>query len=412
MWKKRILGFAAALAVFSCSPSGSSPSGVPRILMTVPSDAIAVCAFGSLQDALEQATPTDSPLRRLDAGSYLSGRPAAVAYVYNGSLCPILSLDAGKGKGADDLLHTADSLGMCCARIDSCFGHNPALLFSCSQNALASAARHITDAQESILSATLFEEAAALADGRDCIILKNERCDKYLQTGELDRYYKRADVAGFFSRFAPWTVLVRENEGYDILAVPTADTKYFSKLSEKLECRDSRIGAALPDSVDFAICLNVGGDFRSAYEEWMDGCVRLDRYNRKMTALKKDSGTSPKVWEKENGISEIAAAAWDSHKVLLVRSSATGPDSISGNPCRGFISELYGAAFTFPDTLMVADGEWTAYGLEDDLRAWLEAPKAGDEGVRWPVKGNRFAVCTASGMIYSDNKGIHLNFNN
>ena len=415
MSKNRILGLIAALSVFGCAPSGDGPAGIPEILRAVPSDAIAVCTYDRLSDALADSAVLSAPMLSLQAGRRLEGRAAAVSFVYNGRLSPILSVDAGSAQSADELLLKADSLGLCSARIDSCLasGRGGVLLFSPSPNALESTMRHMTDAGESVLSANLFADAVLSASGRDCIILRNEKADRYLPTADFTKYYKKGQVTGFFSKFAPWTTLVRDSEAgrFKVEPVPCPDSRYFSNLAGKLPGTDGRLGEAVPDSSDFVIALSVGGNFRSIYEEWLDACVKLGGYEKKITELRKTFRKSPKDWEKENGVSVVAAAAWDSHRVVLVRTAANGPEELSGNPLPGFISALYGPAFAFDDSFRAADGRWTAFGSEEDVLAWKEAPKAGRDRPVPSGKGCRFAVSTPSGSIWSDEDGIHLKIN-
>ena len=105
MDKKRVLACLLALPLlFSCGQPSRKADAVreerriPELLAAVPSDALAVICYDRLSEGMRLLDST-SVLHKLDLKAFKNAK-MALSLCYNGSLVPVLALDAGRA-GAD-----------------------------------------------------------------------------------------------------------------------------------------------------------------------------------------------------------------------------------------------------------------------------------------------------------------------
>lgn len=413
----RTLAIAASiLLLFSCG-TPKVEKHIPELLDFVPSDALVVASYDKVCDAVE-LLDTSSILRKIDYGQ-LKGSKAVLSVCYTSSLIPILAIDTGKAaqdtsKAVMDILEQAVIEGIRAEYIhgEDNGGRRGALVITSSITELNSARRHFNE-NVSIVEADGFTSALEKTRGsKDWIILRNSGADRFIPRNFLMSFIPRRDFTAFMQKTADWTVMVPESKSEFILDEVSGDfDTYYTKMLGGLPLTQSKLAQMLPRSTEFAISLPTPqGDFREAYEHYLDAVVKLEKYDRKIEDLKEEYGKSPVVWEKELGIKEVAVIKWNNRSVSLVRTGKQVKDSgISQNPYRGFIPALYGSSFAInDDTCFVCSEGWMVFGGEEDLEAFLNCSH-GLEGRSWPGKHARAVVLTPAFMFNWDKDGMHFN---
>ncbi len=391
---------------------------IPALITTVPSDALGVVCYDRCAEGLSLYDST-SVLHRLDLSAFKNAR-MALSLCYNGSLVPVLALDAGRApadssEAVSGLLAQAASLRLRAEYFppDEEVHRDGFLLISPSDAQLTAVKRHLSE-HTSILDAPGFREALAAADDDQFVILRNGGAERLAPASWLKGFFPRRELTGFLRSVADWTVLKPLSDGFTVLPVCSDSDTYYANILALLPFGDSRLGAILPEDTRLAVALPVSQpQTRQAVERWQDASVKLTRYKRTLEELRKASGKDPLKWEKELDIKEIALVHFGGGAVTLVRPAKAVEDrEPTENPWRGFLSILYGSAFGLPDdSHTAAYGGWYLYGSEAAVRAFLDAGRPEGTGTRWPGRGCRLLVYEPDKTLAWDKKGIRLQWN-
>lgn len=423
MRKKRLLFLLVLpLLLSACGGNGGhtdkplSERRIPELIAAVPSDALAVLCFDHCAEGLAYYDST-SVLHQLDLSAFKNAS-MALSLCYNGSLVPVLALDAGRTEAADSasavsgLLEQAASLRLKAeyVRPDPEAKRRGFVVITPSNAQLTAVRRHLTE-YTSILDAPGFRQALAAATSGQFIIFRHSGADRLVPKDWLKDFFPRRDLTEFLQKAADWTVLSPEADGFSVTPVSNTSDTFCASFLEGLPSADSKLGAVLPDTVRLALALPVQlSQTREAFEHYQDASVRLTRYHKQLDALKKASGKDPLKWEKELDIRELALVHFDGGAVTLVRPARAVQDREPGeNPWRGFIPALYGSAFALADdSVCAALGGWYIYGSEASVQAFLEASRLQEPAAKWPLKACRFALQINDKTLAWDKKGIKL----
>ena len=390
-------------------PSETSDRRVPELIRTVPSDAIAVVCYDRSSEGMRLYDST-SVLHRLDLSGF-STSDMVLSLSYNGSLAPVLAIEAGKSE--------ADSLSAVSALIadarsnrlqaelvsaEQTGSRGGAVVITTSEAEMAAVRRHLGEST-SILDAQGFREALNRSGNASSFtILKTAGADRFLPKDFLAGTFRQRDVADFVKTICEWVTVVPSGDGFNAVPVCGDSDTWFANAMEAMPAGESHAGTVLPASTRFAIAMPVEvGGFREAYERYLDARVRIERYRKDISALSKSTGKDPLKWEKEVGVREVALARWEGHSVLLVRPGKKVADRHpEENAYRGFIPALYGAAFgAVDDSFSAASGGWYIYGTESDVTEFILCDTRMEEKA-WPG-----TACHC--IIYEPEKGLVWN---
>ncbi|MCR4860355.1 MAG: hypothetical protein K5910_06810 [Bacteroidales bacterium] len=426
MCKKSILVLLAALPVlFACGGNSRSREEtpherhIPDLISTVPSDALAVLCYDRCAEGLPLYDST-SVLHELDLSAFKNAR-MALSLCFNGSLVPVLALEAGPEAVADSSARVREVIGQA-ATLRLRTGYlapeegvrgKGVLLITPSDAQLAAVRRHVSE-HTSILDAPGFRQALSAADADEFIIFRNSGADRLAPKGWLQGIFPRRDLTAFLRSFADWTVLRPGSEEFTVLPVCGSSDAFYSNILASLPLAESRLGDILPADVQLALALPVRlPQMRQAVERFQDASVKLTRYRRALDERKKATGKDPLKWEQEVNVREIALVHSGGQSVALVRPGRTVEDSAPAeNPWRGFLPLLYGSAFSLPDdSCSAAYGGWYIYGSEASVQAFLDAERPEGAGIKWPGRSCRFIVYKPDKTLAWDKKGIRLLWN-
>ena len=422
MEKKCVLTCLLVLSLlFSCSQPHRNAGAVreerraPELLAAVPSDALAVICYDRLSEGMRLLDST-SVLHRLDLKAFKNAR-MALSFCYNGSLVPVLALDAGRAE-ADSASATAALLTQAASlrlhaeyiRPDAEARRRGFVVITPSDAQLTAVRRHISG-YTSILDAPGFRQALSEAASSEFVIIRGGGApERLVPKGWLQGVFPRRDLTSFLGKVAEWTVLTPAGDGFDVKPVSVEDDAFFANILASVPCGNSRLAELLPDGTQFALDLAVSlPQTREALERWQDASVRLTRYNKQLDALKAQSGKDPLKWEQEVDVREIALVHSDGGPVALVRpaKAATEREPYE-NPWRGFLPALYGNAFALADDSCTACSRgWQIYGSPDAVRAFIDAPRP-ETAPDLPAKGSRLIVYQPDKTLAWGKKGIHL----
>lgn len=423
MRKKRFfLLLVLPLLLSACGGNGGhsdntlSERRIPELIAAVPSDALAVLCFNHCAEGLAYYDST-SVLHKLDLSAFKNAS-MALSLCYNGSLVPVLALDAGRTEAADSasavsgLLAQAASLRLQAeyVRPDPDAKRRGFVVITPSNAQLTAVRRHLTE-YTSILDAPGFRQALAAATSEQFIIFRNSGADRLAPKGWMGAFFPRRDLTEFLQKAADWTVLSPDAGGFAVTPVSNASNTFCASFLGGLPPADSKLGTVLPDTVRLALALPVREpETREAFEHYQDAAVKLTRYHKQLDALKKESGKDPLKWEKELDIREVALVHTDGGAVTLVRPARAMQDHEPGeNPWRGFVPALYGSVFALADdSVSAALGGWYIYGSEAAVQAFLDASRLLEPTAKWPGKGCRFAIQVNDKTLAWDKKGIRL----
>lgn len=380
-----VILLALSLLLISCTgrPSGSSDRQqpdrkVPELLATVPSDALAVAHYDKCSEGIMLLDST-SILRALDLSS-VSGRKMALTLCYNGSLTPVISIetaaDSRDSLNMADLMSQAKALKLQAAHFsaEEIGGRRGATVITTSESQLSAIRRHVAG-KTSIMDAQNFKAALNASGSADSfIILKTAGADRYLPKDFLGGRFNRRELTAFMKTASEWITAVPQGKSMNIIPVHNGSDVYYAKAMEDMPTGDSKLDAILPASTTFMLSMPVEtGGFRQAYERYIDANVKLEKYSSRLAALKKGSGKDPLKWEKELDVKEVAIVCWEGHEVIIVRPSKAVRDKhVEENPYRGFITALYGQAFSLVDDICTAQAFGChIYGSELDVNEFI-----------------------------------------
>jgi len=417
----------AAAAILLCS-CGNGSSGtvqeapeLSELMQTVPSDALAVLDFSRCDKGMQMQLDSTSAISRLDLKDFRSSR-MMLSYVYMGKLVPLLAIETGRASAdtsasVRSLLEQADT-----NRIFTRFlsggvpgGRHSIVLLTTSEALIPSVERHL-ESDASILDAPHFAEALAMTGGKtDHIYLRNSGLDRTLPRNFLTRYISRRQTTRFLQNAADWLVADASGgpEKLTVDAVYSDSYSQYARFLQDIGTGESKVPAVLPSDTEFVLDIQVGGDFRSRYEDYLDACVRLDGYKAGLAELKNRSGKSPLTWEKELKVREVAAVNWNNRKVVLIRPDKTPKEAaLAVNPYSGFPAALYGDAFAIDnDQYSAVSGKWIVTGSEPDVNAFIQTSAFLSES-RWPSKDLKFVVYGPGLILSCNGRNVLINIVN
>lgn len=419
MTKIRVVSFIAALLFAVSCGRPSAEKHIPELLDFVPSDAIAVLCYDRCDDGLA-LLDSSYAIQKIDYGR-LAGAKAAISLCYTTSMVPILAIDAGRAAAdtsaaVSDILAQAEELGLQASYIydQNQKNRHGALVITNSAAEFRATQQHFQE-NTSIKDAPGFKDALKVVEGKDWIIFRNQGADRYLPRTFLSKFVQRREFTTFMQKSADWTVVQPEGQGkYSVTPIYGDFDTYYPRMLASLPLSTSRLGPMIPRSTEFTIALPIQGDkFRKAYENYLDACVKLEKYQANLAALQKESGKDPLKWEKELDVREVAVVKWNNRAVTLVRTGKSAKEQeIETNPWRGFIPALYGSAFAInDDSCVVRSGNWTIFGGEDDLQAFLGCDH-GVEKFSWPGKHSRLVIFKPGTMLSWGKDGIYVTVRN
>ena len=423
MCKKGIIALLAALPLlFACgepSPKTGDVRRVPELLAAVPSDALAVVCYDCLEEGLPLLDSTNV-LRQLNLTAFKQSH-MALSLCYNGSLVPVLALDAGRAEAdsasaVSTLLAQAANLKLQAeyVRPDAETKRRGFLLITPSNAQLTAVRRHLSE-HTSILDAPGFRQALAAAAGRDFVMFRGGGAPERLAPkGWLRDYFPRRALTRFLGSVADWTVLTPTAEGFDVAPVCEQDDAFYANILGSLPFGESRLGAILPEEVQFALALPVAlPQLREAVDRWQDASVKLTAHRKRLETLRKESGKDPLKWEREQDVREVALVHFGGGAVTLVRPAKPATErEPRENPWRGFLPALYGDAFTLVDDSCTACSRgWQIYGSPEAVTAFIEAARPEEAAFEWPGKGCRFVIYQPGKTLAWGKKGIKLIWN-
>lgn len=426
MCKKSILTLLAVLPLlFACGNPPRNANAVreerhiPELIAAVPSDALAVICYDRLSEGMQYFDST-SVLHQLDLAAFKNAR-MALSLCYNGSLVPVLALDAGRVEAdsvsaVNTLLAQAATLRLQAEYVhpDPEAKRRGFVLITPSNAQLTAVRRHLTE-YTSILDAPGFRQALAAAGGGDFIIFRGGGApDRLAPRGWLQEFFPRRELTRFLGTVADWTVLTPAGGDFDVTPVCGSDDVFYANILGSLPFGDSRLGAVLPSDTRFALALPVAlPQLREAVERWQDASVKLTAYQKQLTALRKESGKDPLKWELEQNVREVALVHFGAGVVALVRPArpATEREPYE-NPWRGFLPALYGNAFALADDSCTACARgWQIYGSPEAVEAFIAAERPEAAAPGWPGKGCRFVIYQPGKTLAWGKKGIKLIWN-
>lgn len=423
MCKKGIIALLAALPLlFACgnpAPKTGDVRRIPELLAAVPSDALAVICYDRLEEGLPLLDST-SVLHKLNLTAFKQSQ-MALSLCYNGSLVPVLALDAGRAEAdsasaVSALLAQASVLKLQAqyVRPDAETKRRGFVLITPSDAQLTAVRRHLTE-HTSILDAPGFRQALAVAAGRDFVAFRGGGAPERLAPKSwLRDFFPRRPLTRFLGSVANWTVLTSTAGGFDVVPVCEQDDAFYANILSSLPPGDSRLGAILPGGTRFALALPVSlPQTREAVDRWQDASVRLTAYQKRLEALRRESGKDPLKWELEQSVREVALVHFGGGAVALVRPVKPATErELHENPWRGFLPALYGDAFALADDSCTASSRgWQIYGSQEAVSAFIEAARPAEAAVAWPGKGCRFVIYQPGKTLAWGKKGIKLIWN-
>lgn len=372
--------------------------GKYALFQAVPSDAVAVMEFSSMQAASEilASSPVLSTLvcgrgdysdfiaaLRTD-GKRLMSEGAVLSFHYSGRLVPLLVADAGRsGSEAGDavrkVMAMADSAGLYSSYVDcgpiadrsSCLRRRSLLLVSPSDALIQSAERHVSKGI-SVMSLDGFADAAGMADGDVRILFPNAQADK-LAAEFLSSAYRK--YAGFLKYVADWTVFSVTGAGNGLafsgaLSGSTGMDEFMNVLSES-SSSSSSVAEILPSYTAYAFSLPLGdaAGYIAAYRKFLDTRTGLAKYESRQKSLSESAGVSTSEWSSSLGIKEVATAGFyvgdKLEEIVCVRTGTRSPDlvfkgtdltsakeydnSVQEYAFGGFAASVFGSLFSVPD---------------------------------------------------------------
>jgi len=387
------------LVLVACSQKGGETVTSPGLLTTVPSDAVAIAKCDKCSDALEALLGPSDALRSLNYGK-LSSAPAVLSLMYVSKLSPLLAIDTGKESSNEPeslgtLVREAEEKHIFTAIVP----HNGRriLLLATSGTVMPLAHRHL-EIGASVLDAPGFGTVVRAASSSDRVLMfRNHEAKRLLAGGimqtlglqDMESSLTRKALSDFLPEMCDWTLL--DLDGEKIVTGHDGGLRQMDVLIGQLGETVSTI--PVPENCNFLLDIQTDGDFRTAYENWLDAGSRLESYLKTLKTLRKESGKKPLDWEKELGVKEVARICWDGHDVAVLATKRKPAEDITApveNPYKSFIYALY-SNLRVPDSHYSRIGNLVVFGTPEDIGAYLLCTQ------KEPIKG-KFKVRLISGI--------------
>lgn len=398
------------------SASAAQGKDFPELMVTLPSDALAVVSGSRLSRVLELLDSTHA-LQKPEYGKALRNR-AALALCFDGSLSSVLSIELNSRP--EDTLDAARLIGESARRsglktayfsAGELASGKGALVITDSDAQMSAVRRHIQQGS-SILNARGFTASLPEDGSEDFLVLRTSGAARYLPKDFASGAFSRREASNFASTLCDWICASPVGSpNIDIRYTDNGSDSYFSALGERLQAGKSRLGDILPEATTLAIRISMeGGCFRPAYELYLDGNAKKNKYKDNLTSLKRQTGKNPLDWEKELDLRELATIRWDGKAVTALRSGNKTADSpVMENTRPGFLAALYGKAFA-PKTDSHTAGYrgWQLYGSSEDIEALIETLKEDGQRPALPSASSKMLVYRPGNILVWTKKGIKL----
>lgn len=408
--------------------SAFASEGSTGLLAAVPSDAVMVAGFSDMKSACSLLTDTSGCFHYFTGGKesslllkflekaegtdhgVLKSSRAVLSLHYNGSLVPLLVIDAGRagsladGKAAG-LIALADSAGLsvllpdCPETADenTYLHRRDIILLSTSDVQTKSAERHIAKGI-SVLDSEGFA---------DCLRQAGEVGNTvFLSCGEAGKFFAgiaRKGLSGyadFLKKFAGWASFSIDDAASDHLRLSgrfTSDSgaEDFINVFRGYSPARSSVGTVLPSYTVFfaSLPLDDVSSYITCADAFADGTGKLGKTELARKQLQKRSGLSPVQWARTLDVKEVAAAFFKVggriEKILLMKIGNkdmspvfrdTGQSSGKGAspklcdyPYAGFASSVFGPFFSLPDesSFTYIDG-WIIAGSRSAVSEYVD----------------------------------------
>jgi len=434
----------AAAVFFLYSGTGETKSaaiaseGRTGLLAAVPSDAVMVIGFSDLKTACRMLTDTSgcfhyftgdresSVLQKFLSGENagdlgpLKSAKAVLSLHYNGSLVPLMVIDAGRsGASADSRIQRfmadADSCGLSASLLDCAdiagsgtyLYRRSIILLSVSDVQTKSSARHIAKGI-SILDSDGFADCAEkVGHGDNTVFISCSEIGKFF-TGIADKgIYGYADFLKKFSGWACFSIVQSDSGRLRLDGTFTTDkgVEDFVNVFKGYSPSRSTVASVLPSYTIFFAGMPL--DDVSAYiasaDAFADGAGRLGKIESVRSQLQKSSGISPVQWASTLGVKEVAAAFFkvgsSVEKVLLMKMGnkdmtivfrdadpSSGKDA-APKVCRysygGFAASVFGPFFNATEeTCFTYMDDWIIVGSEAAVSEYVEG-----RALEYPLSG-------------------------
>lgn len=418
MFKRNPILLLVILSAFlSCSGNGRSgrdEASLLDILAAVPSDAVSVASADRLEDLLP-LVDSSSALGRLRYASF-SDSPAILSRSYTGALVPLLTVGTGEMEQSEvsALRSRASREGLFSEFFPRAEGRQAVLSITPSETVLNSVRRHVHEGR-SIKDAPDFTEAALLPSDNNFLILRNSAAGNLVTNDFLGGIYPRRRAAAFVKTLSSWTIISPSGNGsYTLRASSPENEVSFASLFLRLPAAPSRLGEILPDSVDFALSLQLRpSSFRPVYEEYKDATVKKVQYLRELSSLASSRGKDPLKWELEADVREVALMRWRGEIFALYRSGKKLADAPAGdNPYPSFLPALYGMAFAADDESCCATVHgWTVIGSREGVDLFYEEMSGREKYLRnpaWPGGACRFVLYDGAHIATDEDNTVRI----
>ena len=336
--------------------SAFASEGSTGLLAAVPSDAVMVAGFSDMKSACSLLTDTSGCFHYFTGGKesslllkflekaegtdhgVLKSSRAVLSLHYNGSLVPLLVIDAGRagsladGKAAG-LIALADSAGLsvllpdCPETADenTYLHRRDIILLSTSDVQTKSAERHIAKGI-SVLDSEGFA---------DCLRQAGEVGNTvFLSCGEAGKFFAgiaRKGLSGyadFLKKFAGWASFSIDDAASDHLRLSgrfTSDSgaEDFINVFRGYSPARSSVGTVLPSYTVFfaSLPLDDVSSYITCADAFADGTGKLGKTELARKQLQKRSGLSPVQWARTLDVKEVAAAFFKVGGRIIVRLS-------------------------------------------------------------------------------------------
>ena len=397
-----LLAMGLSLGLVSCN-SGSAVSGsdAPELLKAVPSDALGAAIYSRLDRGLEGIVDSTSLLRKIDYGKLGRAR-SVIALCDVSSIVPLAIIEAGKASqdtipAAAAVMALADSLRL--PYIHTTLDEHNVLLLSPSETVITIAGRHLLSGS-SILDAPDFGKVVEALPAGDVRIYRNRGAYKLFGNGITGGM--RNSILSFVRDAAEWMIVTDSG----VSAVQPEAEKYFCNFCSMLDAAPSKFGSVIPEGADLYLDIPIAsaGDYRVAYELWLDARVALEGYNSRLAKTWKAGGKDPRLWEKELGVREVAMASYPFGRLNFLRvKDKESTEGVVANPWTGYVRALYGDAFNPADSCMMRSGNWIISGS----RRALDSLAFG-AGRDWPSKAKAVAGTPDIRFVWNKDNNINL----
>lgn len=415
-----LLGFAC-----SCGSTGEGSDSNPlsSLLGCVPSDACGIICCEKLSAGMENLFDSDSPFRDISFGELSSAR-AVVSYHYTGQISVVAVVDAGRSQSAEKRAAQAISSAALYG-IDSRLivpeGKSRAVLVLSSSTSLIDSAERIMRSDATLVDVPGLADAVAKAPAKgDVILLRNDSATYLLPKDFLSEYLSRSKTVSFVKSFSEWMVLSLtsvqaagrgEYLSYEVSPVCGDDPSWGAVALDAGGFGESKVHGLLPQGTTFVVdqCFEDVSLYLDQRRKYLDSQGKLNSFENSCKSMRRSSGIDPVKWLADTDIKEIARVRWKNEEVLLLRPAKDMVShDIRANKYRGFISLLFGQAYSIKDdSSAVCIGNWLVMGSRSAVKHFISS-ELRLKTHAWPTRGVKAVVLADDIQLSWDKGGVHF----